>query len=64
MGDELGIGFEGDDFERLFEIEIGVFALMRTDVEYQVGLACHLRRLPKWLWNPEGGGRGSMEGRC
>jgi hypothetical protein len=47
MGDELGIRFEGDNLEPFPEIEVGVLAFMQANVENQIRLVRHVRRLSK-----------------
>jgi hypothetical protein len=45
MGDEVGVGLEGDNLEPFFQIEVGVLAFVQADIENQIGVVRHLRCL-------------------
>jgi hypothetical protein len=42
MGDEVGVGLEGDNLEPFFQIEVGVLAFVQADIENQIGVVRHL----------------------
>jgi len=45
MGDEVGVGLEGDNLESFFQIEVGILAFVQADIENQIGVGRHLRCL-------------------